>query len=284
MSWQKVKGMARLFRPELSMAAGVCVVAGQILALGGLPQAQIAFLGFLCAFCLSASALILNDYFDYEVDLINAPERPLPSGIVSRAEVIALTAVTTLVGLSASLALGVDALGVSILFWLIGVLYNWRYKQAGLIGNLMVSASVAVTFVLGAITVDAPWDLIVWIFSLMAFFIDLGEEIAGDAMDIEGDKKRGSRSIAIQRGRPFAIRVSIALWSLVILIGFLPLILGLLGTGYLIMILATGAIIVFFSIRLLKSEDADAGHQAMRGIYLGATLCVVAFMISRIIG
>ena len=142
----------------------------------------------MCGFALSAAALILNDYFDYEVDLVNHPDRPLPSGAVTRSDVLWLTAVTSLVGLLAALALGVSALIISIIFWLIGFLYNWRYKQTGLPGNLMVCASVGVTFILGAVTMHAPWNGVVWTFALMAFFIDLGEEIAGDAMDMEGDR------------------------------------------------------------------------------------------------
>jgi len=34
MSNNKLQGLIRLFRPELSFAAGICVVAGEILALG----------------------------------------------------------------------------------------------------------------------------------------------------------------------------------------------------------------------------------------------------------
>ena len=60
---------------------------------------------------------------------------------------------------------------------------------------------MATTFIFGAITVGATWNVIVRVFSLMAFFIDLGEEIAGDAMDMEGDKKLGSRSIALIKGK-----------------------------------------------------------------------------------
>jgi len=123
--------MIRLFRPELPLAAGICVTTGQILASGRLPSFKIGILGFVCAFALSSAALILNDYFDYEVDLVNHPDRPLPSGAVSRSEVIGLTVVTTLVGLSAALALGIDVLLISVIFWLIGFLYNWRYKQTG---------------------------------------------------------------------------------------------------------------------------------------------------------
>ena len=281
---KRIGGLIRLFRPELPLAAGICVVTGQILAAGSLPPIRISLLGFFSVFCLSASALILNDYFDYEVDLINAPERPLPSGIVSRSDVIGLTVATTLAGLLAAYMLGFEALLVGIVFWVIGFLYNWRYKQSGLPGNLMVCASVAGTFIFGAVTMQDPWNKIVWIFSLIAFFIDLGEEIAGDAMDMEGDKKRGSRSIALIKGKPFALRVTVFLWGLVILLTFLPMLLGLTGLGYLFMILITDVVLVFFSIRLLKSQTPEAGRQAMRGAYLGATLGVFAFLVGQLFG
>ncbi|HEX7555742.1 MAG TPA: UbiA family prenyltransferase [Leptolinea sp.] len=255
-----------------------------MIAAGTMPPFHIAVLGFLCAFALSGSALILNDYFDYEVDLINAPDRPLPSGVVSRQEVIGLTIITTLAGLSAAALLGFDCLIVGIIFWLIGILYNWRFKQSGLPGNLMVCASVAVTFILGAMTVHKPWSLIVWIFSLMAFFLDLGEEIAGDALDMEGDKKRGSRSIALIKGKRYALILSVIFWGLVILVDLLPVVLGLLGTGCFVIILITDVLIVFFSIRLLCSPSEQVSRQSTRGIYLGATLAIVAFLLGQIAG
>lgn len=280
---QKLHGMIRLFRPELPLAAGVCVTTGQVLAAGALPQARIGILGFLCVFCLSASALIFNDYFDYEVDKINAPERPLPAGMVSRSDVIGLGTGTTLVGLASAAAIGLDVLLVSIALWLVGFLYNWKYKETGLLGNLMVCTSVAATFIFGAVTVGAAWSGVVWVFSLMAFFLDLGEEIAGDAMDMEGDKRRASRSIALLKGRQYALRISVILWGLVIVLSLLPALLGWLGIPYLIFILCTDALLVFFSIRLVQSRDADTGHRAMRGAYLGMSLCVLAFLIGQLL-
>ena len=276
--------MVRIFRPELPMAAWICVTTGQFLSSGRLPSMTTGILGFLCAFALSSSALILNDYFDYEVDLINAPDRPLPSGAVSRLDVIGLTVLTTLVGLSSALALGLTALLISILFWLIGFLYNWRYKQTGLPGNLMVSTSVGVTFILGAVTMQAPWNSIVWTFALMAFCVDLGEEIAGDAMDMEGDRKRGSRSIALLKGKRLALQITITLWCLVVLLSFLPAIMGWLGISYLIPILITDGWLIYFSFRLWKSQNPESGRRAMRGAYLGATLGIIAFLIGRFIG
>jgi len=284
MNTKKIKAIIHLFRPELPLAAGICVVTGQILAAGRFPSLRVGILGFLSVFALSGTALILNDYFDYEVDLVNHPDRPLPSGAVSKREVIGLTIATSLAGLAAAAMLGLDVLLLSIPIWLLGVLYNWRYKKSGLPGNLMVCASVAATFIFGAVTVNAPWNGNVWVFSLMAFFIDLGEEIAGDAMDMEGDKKIGSQSIALLRGKTFAVRVSVTMWSVAVMLSPVPVIMGWMGLAYLAAILIIDGVLIFFSIRLLKSQTPEDGRKAMRGAYLGATLGVIAFVLGQILG
>ncbi|HSK88507.1 MAG TPA: UbiA family prenyltransferase, partial [Anaerolineales bacterium] len=219
---KKIKGAIQLFRPELPLAAGVCVVLGEIIALGSLPTVRDLLLGFACGFFLSGAALTLNDYFDIEVDKVNAPQRPLPAGLLTPSDAILLTALATLIGLSAAILINPLAFSVSLIFWVIGVLYNWRYKAEGLWGNLMVAASVGITFILGGIAVGQPLNRIVWFFGLIAFFIDLAEEIAGDAMDMAGDRKRASRSIALRVGRNTALRIAGSLFILVVLLSYVP--------------------------------------------------------------
>jgi len=278
----KLKGSIQLFRPELSFASGICVIVGEIVALGGFPSIWDLSLGFLCGFFISGSALILNDYFDLEVDKVNAPERSLPSGVVSKSEVIALTGFATLIGLAAAYSIGMIALLISILFWFIGFLYNWKYKQTGFLGNLMVASSVAITFVIGGIAVGDPWNKLVWFFSLTAFLIDLGEEIAGDAMDMDGDRLRGSRSIAIVMGRNVALRISASIFFLVVLLGFLPILLGWLENRYLIMISVAGIVVAYFAVRLVRSQTPKEGRQIMRSIYLGPLFGLLAFIIGHL--
>jgi geranylgeranylglycerol-phosphate geranylgeranyltransferase len=280
---QKTQGILQIIRPELPFAAGVCVVLGEIVALGGLPPLGEASLGFLCGFFISGSAIVLNDYFDLEVDRVNTPDRPLPAGLISPREAILLTIITALIGLAAALLLGIFAFFLCCLFWLIGCLYNWKFKEAGLLGNLMVSANVGFTFILGGIAVGQPWDGMVWCFALMAFLIDLGEEIAGDAMDIEGDKKRRSRSIGIMYGKSFALRLSAALFGLVILISWIPVLRGWAGASYLALIGITDVLILVFTVRLLRSETPQQGRKAMRGIYLGALFGVLAAILGQVL-
>lgn len=280
---KKMKAVIQIFRPELPFAAGICVVLGEFIALGKFPALSEIALGFLCGFLISGSAIVLNDYYDLEVDKVNAPDRPLPSGLITPSEAILLTALATLVGLAASLFLGFPSFLLCTIFWLIGFLYNWRFKEAGLIGNLMVSSSVAITFILGGIAVGQPWNKIVWCFALIAFFIDLGEEIAGDAMDMEGDQKRDSKSIAIRYGKKFALAISGTCFTLVVLLSFVPTFFGWLGMSYLFMIAIMDLIICVFTMRLMKSKTPEEGRTSMRQIYMGALFGMLAFVVGNMI-
>ena len=283
MLYRKIKAAIQIFRPELPFAAGVCVLLGELIALGHFPSIQQGILGFVSVFFISGSALVLNDYFDLEVDKVNMPERPLPSGILSPSDALFLTAAAIFIGLLCSLLISISAFISCVLATVVGILYNWKYKKAGLLGNLMVSFSVAFTFIFGGIAVGEPWNKIVWTFGLIAFFIDLGEEIAGDAMDMEGDKKRGSRSIAIRYGRKSALLISAKCFGLVVLISLIPIVLKWLGGSYMLMMFIMDAIIILFTARLLKSKISEDGRRAMRNIYLGALVGMLAFIIARLL-
>lgn len=280
---RKIRGVLELFRPDLSAAAGICAAAGEIIALGRFPSVQELLLGFVCGFFISSPALILNDYFDIEVDRVNAPHRPLPSGIISPTEAVVLTVVSTVIALAAAYSIGIFALVLCIFLWIIGVLYNWRLKETGLLGNIMVACSVASTFVLGGAVVGAPWNKVVLTFSLMAFFFDLGEEIAADAMDMEGDKKRGSRSIAIVKGRGFALNISAILFLLVVLVSLAPVLFNWLGISYMFMILISDIIIISSVLKLLRSRTNEEGRTCIKQLYRGQLLGLLAFIFSQLL-
>lgn len=280
---QKSSAMIQMIRPELPIAAGICVGVGQVIALGNLPPLALLGLGFALGFFLSSSAMIFNDYFDLEVDRINAPQRPLPSGLLSKTEVIVFGALTAGVALGVAWVIHPIVFWLSLLTWVLGFWYNWKLKAAGLWGNLIVSASVAMTFVLGGISVGQTANPMIWIFGLIAFIFDLAEEIAGDAMDMQGDQQRGSRSIAIVHGKKTALRISALLFGAVILLSFAPVLWGETRLGYLLPISIMDGLILFFSVRLFKSHTPQAGRGAMRGLYLSATAGLVAAIIGRLI-
>lgn len=275
---QKSKALLQLIRPELPLAAGICVVVGQVINLGAFPSLSAIGLGFALGLFLSSSAMIFNDYFDLEVDRINSPQRPLPSGRVTPAEAIVFGILTAFVALLMALLIHPIVFGLCLLLWLMGFLYNWKLKAAGLWGNLIVSANVAMTFILGGVSAGQITNPLVWVFGSIAFVFDLAEEIAGDAMDMQGDQERGSHSIAIRYGRQVALHISASLFTVMVGLTFVPIFLGEKGLEYILPIAIMDGIVLYFTRKLLHSQTPQQGRQAMRLMYLSATLGLVAFV------
>ncbi|MBI2332193.1 MAG: UbiA family prenyltransferase [Chloroflexi bacterium] len=279
---KKLSGLFRLFRFELPFTAGICVILGELLALGEIPAFRELTLGFYSVFMISATSLILNDYFDLESDRINAPERPLPSGIVTNREVVLLSIAVTILGFITSFLLSFQTLLVVILAWIVGFLYNWRFKKTGLPGNLMISFSVGMTFIFGGIAVGKPIEVAVWFFGTLALLINLGEEIAADAMDMDGDRKAGSRSLPVLFGQETAIRISAAIFLLVITISMMQFVLGWMEWLYITPFLFMDGVILFSTHKLLDSKLANR-RMYIRWIYLSASLAILSVIVIRLL-
>ncbi len=276
---QKMKALIQIIRPELPISAGICVLIGQIIAMGYLPPLPVAVLGFSLGFFLSSSAMIFNDYFDLEVDRINAPQRPLPSGKLSPFEALLFGVITGVLALGIAFLASSLLLILCLVLWLLGFLYNWKLKSSGIWGNLIVSTNVAMTIFIGGLSIGVIASPMVWIFGVIAFFFDLAEEIAGDAMDMAGDMKRDSKSLAIVYGRRLALTISAGLFGLVILLTALPVLLRLVWMEYLIPIAVMDILIICFTSRLMRSKSREEGHRWMRRLYLSATIGLVTFII-----
>jgi geranylgeranylglycerol-phosphate geranylgeranyltransferase len=170
----------------------------------------------------------------------------------------------------------------AVALWSVGVLYNWRFKRSGLPGNLMVAFSVSMTFVFGGISVGRSDELLVWWFGAIAFLLDLGEEIAADAMDAEGDRLIGSRSLAIVHGRRAALRTSAGLFAALVVVSIVPFVLGRLEPIYLLPIGAMDAVIIYSVARLLDPA-AQRPRATIRWIYLSGTVAVLVFISMRML-
>jgi geranylgeranylglycerol-phosphate geranylgeranyltransferase len=200
---------------------------------------------------------------------------------VTPRQAVVLAIVVAAVGLLASGMLGLAALITAAVVWSVGVLYNWRFKRSGLPGNLMVAFSVGMTFIYGGLSVGRLDEWMVWWFGAIAFLLDLGEEIAADAMDADGDRLIGSRSLAIVHGHTLALRVSAATFSLLVIVSLVPFVLGGLEPIYLLPIGVMDAVVIVSTLRLLD-PGAERPRATIRWIYLSGTAAIVLFIVIRL--
>lgn len=85
---------------------------------------------------------IVNEYCDREVDAINEPDRPIPSGRVSLSQVIATGTVLLALGIVLAFALGTTVailVGAGVLLAVSYSVHPLRFKRNGWLGNGTVS-------------------------------------------------------------------------------------------------------------------------------------------------
>jgi len=277
----KLRASAELIRMDLALGAGFFFVAGEIFAFGGLPPLHLVILGFLTLFFISGSANISNDYFDRDVDSINLPSRPLPSGRISVTELLILFSLFSALGMMGAALLGPPILALVFVFWCIALAYNITLKGAGFAGNIVVAVCIGMTIVLGGITVGAI-NGVVLTFAALAFFFDLGLEIAADTMDAKGDEQRSSKSLAHRRGRDYALRMSGVWLTAFFLLTPVPFLVGWLGYDYLLLMTATDLWMIYCTMRLMRSQTIAEGRNQIRRLYLSWGLFVIVFTLTRL--
>src|SRR2546428_814801 len=79
-----------LIRPPNTIMIGLGVVIGEAIGIGVLPGIREAVFGFLTASLMMAGTMVANDVYDVEIDRVNSPQRPLPSGTVKTRDAAAL--------------------------------------------------------------------------------------------------------------------------------------------------------------------------------------------------
>jgi hypothetical protein len=123
--------LLQLLRIPNVFTAFANVVAGVLLVRGGrFEREDLAVVG--ASGCLYLAGMVLNDYFDREVDARERPARPIPSGQVSAGFAIGLGASLLLVGLALAAQAGVWPLGVAVALACAVLAYDMGLKATAL--------------------------------------------------------------------------------------------------------------------------------------------------------
>ncbi|MGB9630387.1 MAG: geranylgeranylglycerol-phosphate geranylgeranyltransferase [Candidatus Methanodesulfokora sp.] len=244
---RKLKGIILLLRPKNAILASIGTLVGWFSA--GIPIYPVDRL-FIC---LLVPSLILmggnaiNDFFDVEIDRINRPYRPIPSGMVSRSEAAFLYILLSTAGTLLSYFISVAHFMIALFFSVAWYLYGLRLKREGLIGNILVSLGVAFTIIYGGLY-SITYRVI--LYSLIAFLVNLAREITKGVEDIEGDRAAGVKTIAIIKGEETAGRAILTICLLATIVTYIPFIAGLSGLIYLF--LSTTAVIFLLRSAILS--------------------------------
>jgi geranylgeranylglycerol-phosphate geranylgeranyltransferase len=216
---------------------GFAVVVGATFAVGGslVNFVEPTLFGFTTGFLICAAAMVINDYYDREIDAINEPSRPIPSGVIRPFEALVVASILTCSGMIIAAFTGVvpnwSCLAVAFIAWTITMLYVTKGKKLGLPGNLMVSCCMVIPLIYGSVIMNATF-FSTTIFATMVFLANTGREITKGIVDVKGDRSNNIQTIAVLFGARKASIVAAFFFLLAISITPLPPLLGVVSFWY----------------------------------------------------
>lgn len=228
--------IVRLIRLHNALSAFLCVLLGTYLSghlAGGPPMAR-ALIASTVGLLVAAGAHAINDYYDVEIDRVNKPFRPLPSGRVSphTARWLAFLLFGLALGLAAWL--GWLAWLVALLLTLACCLYAAWLKRT-LLANPLVGLLCAMGVVYGGMILDVPQSTVLP--GTLVFLFVTSREILKTVEDYQGDALAGARTIATVCG-PAAARRCYYVASLIMVgASLIPYLAGRFGVWYLLTVL-----------------------------------------------
>ena len=223
------------------------------LACGTWPSSPAVLWAMVVAALITAGANALNDLFDLEIDRINKPHRPLPSGKLSISQARGFSIAATVTGLALSPLLGWWGLMVAWAVTVLLVAYSVRLKKTPLWGNLAVALAAALAFVYGGLVAGRVSSALIP--AGFAFLFHLGREILKDAEDVAGDRAGGARTLATRAGIATALNFAGLAFIVLILATPLPFMLGRYSLAYLvIVILGVDVPLVYVVISSLRDQ------------------------------
>lgn len=276
----KVLGLVRLLRPVNCVMMGLAVLTGEVIAYGTLYFSP-SLLGFATAFTLTGASMITNDYWDRSVDAVNAPSRPIVSGLISARLALFYAFILILIGLSSALLTGVLSFLIAAASLFVSLLYNYRGKRLGLVGNFMVSACISIPLVYGGFLYRDVAPLsgmgLLLFFDLMVFLANTGREVNKGIADVEGDRLSGARTVAIHFGLRAAAFVAAALYLSAVSLSVFPWLLGLVPWMYLPLVAVADAGFIASSFILLRDYSRESALRVKRMVLVWMLLGLLAF-------
>jgi geranylgeranylglycerol-phosphate geranylgeranyltransferase len=296
-----VSDWVTLFRLGNNLTGVFGVFLGSIIALGDVPQglmAQITILHASSVLFFMCSWNALNDIYDFDIDLVNRPDRPLPSGRISVKNAKLATALTMLSSIFSIVLCywlivssdPTDGFQVSdwypsLIIWILALLllinyefpFGLRLKDKGLPGNIAISISVGLVVVFGSSAVFEPFSEKAWSLFFVGIFYNTSREIIKDVEDMEGDE--GRNTLAMRIGIDNARTVAWVMAILALASVLLPFAIGVFPPLHAVLVIPAVMTLMMVKGRIINGDDNAASSLLKKSMLL----CLAALLTSSLI-
>ena len=235
---EKVNIYLQLIRPFTLLPPAVGVMAGGLLAMGYYDELSLGssstvwlefnfmplILGTILYGALNGASNAYNQVSDLDIDRVNRPERPIPSGKISTKEALGFTFTVYGLGLVGAFIISFRFFLVTALCLCITTLYSTPpiyLKKRFMISNITIALCQGMLFLLAGWVIypfSNALEPAFWFMGTILFIFLIGACGTKDFTEIEGVNKYGMKTLSVLYGNDRASRITRPFFVLPILL------------------------------------------------------------------
>lgn len=251
-----------LIRYRNCAMAGLAAIIGAAIAYtatGAPPSSAVWMLPvFLTVFLATGAGNAINDFFDANIDAINRPERPIPSGRISGVSAYRASITLFATGIIVSYFVGDWQVPLLIAVFNTALLYFYAksLKRKVFVGNLSVAYLSGSTFLFGGSAYGMEGIKVTAVLFLLSMLATLAREIVKAIEDIEGDRKDGAMTLPVRIGERSSAYIASFIGIIAILLSPIPYLVGLFNVNYLIAVAVADVFFLYAVYLILMVQES----------------------------
>ncbi len=263
-----MKVFLEILRPMNCLMAGIAAIIGLLIA--GMWKTETAALIFVAVFLITGAGNSVNDFFDKDIDAVNRPKRPIPSGRISSSAALRWSLALFVSGCALAGLLDRFCLSLAVINSVLLFFYGRNLKAMPLAGNICVAYLTGSAFIFGGGAYGIEGMEANTIPFSLSFLATMSREIAKAIEDIEGDRKGDERTLPILAGERAAGIIATAFAAIAICLSYL----APFGNAYIAIVSLAD---IFFLLSIIKIVKGDASG-AQRALKMGMAVALASFM------
>jgi len=266
--------------------AGLAAVIGAAIAYSAAPGEPVWMgLIFITVFVITGAGNAINDYFDANIDAVNRPDRPIPSGRITKNSAFRFSILLFAAGIIISSFIGSDRIPFLIAVFNSFLLYFYAsfLKRKVFIGNLSVSYLTGSTFLFGGAAYGGKGIQVTIVLFFLSMLATFAREIVKTIEDMEGDRKDGASTLPIIIGERPAAYAACIFGLIAVVLSPLPYLMKLFNEYYLLFVGIADMIFLYAMFMILKKKPKASSKYFKVAMFFALLAFIAGSLLNKIL-
>jgi geranylgeranylglycerol-phosphate geranylgeranyltransferase len=220
--------------------------------------------------------MILNDFFDKDIDKKNKPHRPIPSGKIKAKYALLVSLTLFILGIGLANMINLIVLTIAILASVLLFTYAETISKIKYIGNSIVALSTGLTFILGESITGHIGSPVIIVLALLAIYSTWAREIYKDIEDMKADKNHRD-TLPLKEGIVHSAAIAGMFLIISVALTPIPLFLELMPVQYLLIISSVDLAFIWIAFSAVFKKKPKTFHLYATAIKLLQFLALIGF-------